>query len=131
MNESTEALKARREHVRRSLYSDRIPDDLPTDIDQRLEMMRELDEQIASRLSIGYVREDGAVVVDGLSISVAAAIAAASDAYGVAPSPMTEAQLRERIATLQAEATAAGFTLLASYARPDGGIAGVEEKKNG
>jgi hypothetical protein len=38
---------------------------------------------------------------------------------------LDEAQLRERVAALQAEAARAGFTLLASYAKPDGSIAGV------
>lgn len=39
---------------------------------------------------------------------------------------MSEAQLRERVKALQADAMAAGFVLLASYSRPDGSTDGVD-----
>ena len=46
-----DALKARAEYIRATLYSDRIPDDLPRDIDRRLEMVGELDRQIVEMTS--------------------------------------------------------------------------------
>lgn len=45
---SLDALKARRQRIRATLYSGNIPDDLPRDIDRRFEMVDELDRQIAA-----------------------------------------------------------------------------------
>ena len=46
---SIEALQARREYIRATLYKESIPDDLPTDIDRRFEMIDELDREIAAK----------------------------------------------------------------------------------